>query len=113
MTITFEIDNDVIVPAFETVISYARRTQQVFIVQCIWWLASVIGLEQGLVTYIDSIGIRYKVTVVPEKAPDKRRSISPVPRDIQEDKKRDYVLKECKELLMESGRLRDIATLKP
>jgi hypothetical protein len=47
MTITFENDNDVIIYALEKIISYARRTQQIFVAQCVWWLASIIGLEQG------------------------------------------------------------------
>jgi hypothetical protein len=92
MTITFENDNDVIIYALEKVISYARRTQQIFVDQCIWWLASVIGLEQGLVNYIDNKPSRQEVNVLPEKAPDNRKSISPVPRDIQEDKREDQRL---------------------
>jgi hypothetical protein len=55
MTITFENDNDVIVYALGKVISHARKTQQIFVAQCIWWLASVIGLEQGLIDYIDNL----------------------------------------------------------
>jgi hypothetical protein len=45
MTITFEYESDVIAYAFEKVLSYARRNQQIFVAQCIWWLASIIGLE--------------------------------------------------------------------
>jgi len=55
MTITFENDTDIIVYALEKVISYARRTQQIFVAQCVWWLASIIGLEQGLITYVDNL----------------------------------------------------------
>jgi hypothetical protein len=69
MTITFESDNDVIVYALEKVISYARRTQQILVAQCVWWLAAVIGLEQGLVTYIDNIQSRIEVKVAPERIP--------------------------------------------
>jgi hypothetical protein len=47
-----------------------------------------------------------------KEQPDKRKSISPVPRDIQEDTRRDQVLKECEEHLRVSRRLRDIVTLK-
>jgi hypothetical protein len=53
MTITFENDNDVIVYALAKVIAYARRTQQVFVAQCVWWLASIVGLETGLINHID------------------------------------------------------------
>jgi hypothetical protein len=55
MTITFKNDNNVIVYALNKVISYARRNQQTFMARCVWWLASVIGLEQGLVIYINSL----------------------------------------------------------
>jgi hypothetical protein len=55
MTITFENDNDVIVYALEKIISHARRTQQVFVAQCVWWLVSIIGLEQGLIIPIDKL----------------------------------------------------------
>jgi cell division protein FtsL len=99
MTITFETDNDVVIYAFEKVIAYTRRTEQVVIAICIWWLASVINFEQGLVANIDNIQTRQTVTVVPEKISDKKRSISPAPRDIQEDQRRDQLLKECEEFL--------------
>jgi len=55
MTITFENDSDVIVYALEKIISYARKSQQIFVAQCVWWLASVIGLELGLIAHIDNI----------------------------------------------------------
>jgi hypothetical protein len=47
MTITFENDNDVIVYGLEKVIADARRTQQLFVARCVWWLSSIIGLKQG------------------------------------------------------------------
>jgi hypothetical protein len=55
MAITFENDNDVIVYALEKIIVYARRTQQILMAQCVWWLASIIGLEPGLITRIDNL----------------------------------------------------------
>jgi hypothetical protein len=112
MTITFENDNDVIVYALEKIISYARRTQQIFVAQCVWWLASIIGLEQGLANYIDNIQSRIDTTVIPENVPSADRTASPIPRDIQEDQRQDKVLKECEEYLMNSKRLREIAALK-
>jgi hypothetical protein len=39
-------------------------------------------------------------------------SISPVPRDIQEDNSLDQVLRECEEYLKESRRLREVTALK-
>ena len=112
MTVTFENDNDVILYALEKVISYARRTQQIFVAQCVWWLASIIGLEQGLANYIDNIQSRTDTTVLPENVPGVDRTVSPVPRDIQEDQRQDKVLKECEEYLKDSRRLREIAALK-
>jgi hypothetical protein len=87
MTITFEYDNNVIVYALEKIISYARRTQQIFVAQCMWWLASIIGLEQGLNNYINSVQSRIEVTINPEKVPLREEDISPQLRDIQEDKR--------------------------
>jgi hypothetical protein len=112
MTITFENDDDVIVYALEKVIAYARRTQQIFVAQCVWWLASIIGLEQGLVNYIDNIQSRTDVSIIPEKVPSEGKTVSPIPRDNQEDQLQDKVLKECEEFLKDSRRLREIAALK-
>jgi len=100
MMITFENDNDVIVYAFEKVIAYARRTQQIFVAQCVWWLASIMGLEQGLVIYLDNIQSRLEVAVAAEELSEDTpcaeadrdikincnpRGVSTTPRDIQED----------------------------
>jgi len=132
MAITFENDNDVIIYALEKIISYARRTQQIFVAQCIWWLASLIGLEKGLVIHIDNLNGRTVDTAellsgqdyipkrrnatgrkspVPEevKVP---RGVSSTPRDLEEDKRTDTVLKECEEYLRDSRRLRELAALK-
>jgi hypothetical protein len=112
MTVTFENDNDVIVYALEKVISYARRTQQIFVAQCVWWLASIIGLEQRLANYIDIVQSRINITIIPEKVPSIGRTVSPIPRDNQEDQRQDKILEECEEYLKDSRRLREIAALK-
>jgi hypothetical protein len=115
MPITFESDNDVIVYALEKIISYARRSQQIFIAQCEWWLASVIGLEQRLISHIDTLQ-RWQDLTSPTKAPEERqevpeqdlshqqvhpdrvaqvssgRSVSAVPRDLTEDRRLDRIL---------------------
>jgi len=100
MTVTFENDNDVIVYASEKVIVYVRRTQQMFVAQCVWWLASIIGLEQGLINNIDNIQSQVEVATAIE-APSEDiascaeadqdteiirdlRGVSITPRDIQE-----------------------------
>jgi len=55
MTITFENDNHVIVYGLERIISYARENQYIFLAQSIWWIASVIGLQQGLLIHIENL----------------------------------------------------------
>jgi hypothetical protein len=112
MTITFENNNDVIVYALQRIISYARDTQQIFVAQCVWWLASIISLEKGLIDYIDNIKDRCHIPVNPEKDLSERNCVTPTPRDIQEDTRPDKILKECEEFLRDSRRLRDIAALK-
>jgi len=127
MTITFENESDVITYAFERILFHAKKNQQIFVAQCVWWLASITGLERGLINYIDNIRSRVEVTVTSDKTPytpvttskpidkeqpNKEKSISPVPRDVQEESRRDQVLEECEEYLKESRRLRDIVDLK-
>jgi hypothetical protein len=96
MTITFENENDVIIYALEKTISYARTTQQIFVAQCVWWLASIIGLEQGLIVHIDNQRKGAEVVsqevsqpeVVKENSNIIRqleRTVSLTTRDIQED----------------------------
>jgi hypothetical protein len=111
MTISFENDTDIIVYALEKIIAYARRTQQIFIAQCIWWLALVIGLEPGLVNHIDNLHGR-TVSGGPLQPRDNPPATqSPLPEEPKEERL-DIVLKECEEYLKESRRLRDIAALK-
>jgi len=105
MTITFENVNDVVVYALEKIIASARRTQQIFVAHCVRWLASIIGLEQALITYIDNLRIRSEVSLAEDEEwlagsttpiQEGRRlspfatgcedkGISTVPRDIQEE----------------------------
>jgi hypothetical protein len=63
MTITFQNDIDIIVYALEKIISYARRNQYIFLAQSIWWISSMIGLQQGLVDYIDNLKRRSNITI--------------------------------------------------
>jgi hypothetical protein len=112
MTITFENDNDVIVYALMKVISYARKIQQVFVAECVWWLASISGLEQRLVIYIDNRRARYEKSVQQEssEAPDTRTTD---PEQYRQGKGReqiaeaeldrqDKLVEECKEFLRDS-----------
>ena len=117
MTITFENESDVIVYALEKIISYARRTQQVFVAQCVWWLASIIGLESGLVVHIDNLRKREpSATLVKsvgiihhDRTPQilSERAISTTPRDLMEDLRLDRVLESAEECISSSRRLRE------
>jgi hypothetical protein len=108
MTITFENDKDVIVYALEKVICYARRTQQIFLAQCVWWLASIIGLEQGLVTHIDNPQEREGFSKSTKVHPDRvaqisnTRAVSMVPRDLTEDQRLDRILESAERKIQDS-----------
>jgi len=136
MTITFEYENDVIVYALEKIITFARENQYLFVANCIWWIASVIGLEQGLVIFIDNLESRNEVTVTLEKPevfparnevlvplqsigkvhPDRvsnisqGRSESAVPRDLTEDQRLDRIDVSVEQVIQES--LRDRSTVR-
>jgi hypothetical protein len=118
MTLSFESDNDVIIYALKKIIGYARRTQQIFVAQCIWWLASVIGLESGLALHIDKLHGRIRVDETPnEELPIPQITktplvVPPEPRDIQEENRQDKILADCEQYLLESRRHRNIVTLK-
>jgi hypothetical protein len=117
MTITFENDNDVIVYALEKVISHARNTQQIFVAQCIWWLASIIGLEKELISYIDNLPQRenvgslqdYSGNVHPDRAQQilSEKAVSPLPRDLAEDRRLDQIMKTAENCVEESERARN------
>jgi hypothetical protein len=115
----------------EKVIAYARRTQQIFVAQCVWWLASIIGLESGLINHIDKIQTREEarsqnlspkeVQRVPEPVkqqqqihPDRipqilrEREVSAVPRDLTEDQRLDLILDSAERVIQESFRDRAI-----
>jgi len=75
MTITFENDSDVIVYSLEKIISFARNVQYLVVANCVWWIAGVIGLEEGLRNHIDNLTSRGK----------KIRGVSSTPQDIARD----------------------------
>jgi hypothetical protein len=114
MVVTFENDIDVIVYALEKVISYARRTQQIFVAQCVWWLASIIGLEQGLIAHIDNIEQsgnsdseqNHLGSIHPDRIQQVEyvRTVSPVPRDLTEDQRLDRILDSAERVIQESFR---------
>jgi hypothetical protein len=108
MTISFENDNDLITYAPAKIIEHARRTQQNFIAQCVWWLASTVALEQELISYIDNLHSRIETTLT------SGTTQSTLERAIKDkcELRQDQILEGCEDDLAESRRLRDIATLK-
>jgi hypothetical protein len=115
MTITFEKVNDVIVYALEKVISYAWRTQQLFVAYCVWWLASIVGLEQGIVSYIDNRRAQEEKPITHQ--PLEAREVSSTPRNFQEDTRIQEVLDQAEEVIKasrrERRRLRSSGRVKP
>jgi hypothetical protein len=80
MPITFGNDNDIIVYALEKILSFATINQYIFVAHCVWWLASIIGLEPGLIIYIDNLHKGSEISKVGEA-----QGISATPQDIQGD----------------------------
>jgi len=108
MPVTFQNDNDIIVYALECVIAYAGRTQQIFVAQWVWWLASIIGLERELVSHIDKFQGERNPTPQEQLPPE----VSANPRDLAKDQRSDQVLDNTEQYLREPRRLREIAALK-
>ena len=94
ITITFDNDNDVIVYALEKIISFARNNHYIFLALSIWWISSLIGLQQGLAIHIDNLRERSEI-ILREAVPlasntichidtnHCKRTVSVMPRDIQ------------------------------
>jgi hypothetical protein len=58
MTINFESNNDVIVYTLERIIAFARDNQYIFLAQSVWWISSILELQQGLAIHIDNLKAR-------------------------------------------------------
>jgi len=102
MTLTFENDNNVIVYALEKIISYARQHQFIFVAQSVWWLASIIGITQGLAIHINNLNSRSgialrKVEYLETNTSNqidtsyRRNRVSTTPQDVQRDCRSDSV----------------------
>jgi hypothetical protein len=79
MTITFESDQDIIVYALEKIISFARDNSYIFLAQSVWWISSIIGLQQGLVIHIDNLKIRKDLTRSNQKGlSDEQRKVQEI-----------------------------------
>jgi len=109
MTLTFENNNDVIVYSLEKIISFARENQFIFVAQCVWWLASVIGLSQGLVIHIDNLRRRESL-VHPgnnqQELPE--RVVRPTSKDLAEELRLDQELASIEREVQDSIRDRAI-----
>jgi hypothetical protein len=116
MSISFENNNDIIVYAFEKVISYARNNHLIFVAQCAWSLASIIGLEQELIIHIDYFR-KLKVAVTSEDCSGivhsdrtqqiiSEKAVSPIPTDLREDRRLDQILENAEEYIEEFVRAR-------
>jgi len=105
------------------IISHARRNQQIFAANCVWWLASLIGLESGLISYIDTLRSREEVRsqdktseesgkairqdqyqTYPDLAAQfsKGKSVSTTPRDLTEDQRLDRILDSAERTIQDS-----------
>jgi len=108
----------------EKIISQDRRTQQIFVAHCIWWLASVIGLKQGSVSHFNNLHKSYELPFEKEL---RITAVSVVHQDIRKwsrdegpsdsvdnitSNKQTGLLKKSKKILISSRRLWRIAALK-
>jgi len=73
MAITFENDNEIIIYALEKIIAFSCINQYFFVASCVWWIASVTGLDEGLRIHIDTLIEQHNIT---------QRGVSSTPRDI-------------------------------
>jgi len=86
MTITFENNNDVIVYALEKIVPYPRDNQYIFLAQSVWWISSIIQLQQELVVHIDNLRIRSEVPAQRDIVRALEVEVCVAPRDIQGDR---------------------------
>jgi len=82
MTVTFENDNDIIIYALEMIISSARDNQYIILAHSVWWISSIIGLEQGLVFHIENVKIHSETIIATSQD---IRDVSATPLDTQEE----------------------------
>jgi hypothetical protein len=66
---------------WKKIISFARERQYLFVAHCAWWIAGVLGLDSGLIVFIDNLQSRQAVGI-PEEYSNTLRAISATPRDI-------------------------------
>ena len=127
MTISFKSDSDVIIYRLKKIIAFSQSQGYIFVAQCVWWLASIIGLEPGLIIHIDnhrarkSVSLRTTASVVPREdivsqAEDypsqvhpsriqnvaRERQVSSTPRDLCDDQRVNQLLDSTNQYVEES-----------
>jgi hypothetical protein len=95
MTINFENENEVLVYAFERIIVFAQDNHYLFLAQSVWWISSIIGLQQSLIDYIDNIRNQSNLS---DQASGE---ISDTPRDLQSEQE-DRVLNRAEQFIKDS-----------
>jgi hypothetical protein len=63
MTITIEDDKDIIVYVLEKILAFARSNQYIFLAQSVWWISSIIGLQEELIAYIDNLKVQEQISI--------------------------------------------------
>jgi hypothetical protein len=99
MTNTFGNENHVIVYSLEKIIFFCRSHQDLFAAQCVWWLAAIIGFQEGLVIHINNLQIRCGLATKGYEA-DLDPSVSQLRNG--SCKRQDMILKNCEEFFPES-----------
>jgi len=95
MTIFFENDRDIIVYALEKIIAFAKSNQYIILAQSVWWIFSVIGLQAGLVNYVDNLRTRSAIVSVPRDG----LAMIQEPQHDNDFSHQDKILQECEEYL--------------
>jgi len=107
MPVNFQNDSDVIVYALEKIIVYAQNNKHIFLAQSIWWIASIIRLQQGLIIHIDNLWSREeKVAQEASTSLDgiEEGFVSTTPRDLTKDRGANQLLESPKRFIEESTR---------
>jgi predicted solute-binding protein len=126
-TITFENDNDHIVYVLDNIISFARNHQYFFVAAWVWWLSSIIGLQNGLIKYFDNLELtteQFKQLPIPigiEKRPSHPDGATQIETTIEDSSEsavkepetlegntEEIILDDCEEFLRQSIRERKV-----
>jgi len=87
----------------EKVISFARDNQYIFLAQSVWWISSILGIQEGLIIHINNLKKRHQKSDSSTKNSDSdcsdsgHESISTTETDIH-----DPIIDNCEFLLEQS-----------